>query len=49
MKKKRIVGIGSKIVVVTPSVNYFCKVYKIEKPEIQGVKFDFIVVDEGVN
>jgi hypothetical protein len=45
--KKSLIGIGSNIIIVRGGTNYFCKVYKIEKPKFGGMKFDFIVVDEA--
>ena len=45
-RSKSLVGIGSRIMIARSDVNYFCKVYKIEKPSIGGLKFDYIVIDE---
>ena len=47
MKKKKIIGIGSRIMICNGGVNYFCKVYEIQKPSIGGIKLDYIVIDEA--
>jgi len=45
---KKIIGVGSKIMITNGDVNYLCKVYEIQKASMGGLKIDYIVIDEAI-
>lgn len=46
ISKKKLLKIGDKILVCRYPYNYICEIIRVEKPKINGMKLDYMVLDE---